>query len=203
MDLCLLSSSFVHTAVTWISSKSQRYRNALGWACGYRRIGSDARTCPFRRYCTSLSPRLLRTKPRALNLITANQQVEGCLLEWLTSSSNSAAQNTQFYNIPGEHEGTLHLMAHHLLFTQRTHQTEYWLSYASMWTIDRKPALTVNDVFHGYTHTFYPIVLQCRHLLTVRLYLPSFHQAQEVFSSLQGLVYAGEFQPWTEWMVLC
>jgi hypothetical protein len=76
------------------------------------------------------------------------------------------------------------------MFRQRTHQTEFWLSYAAVATIERRPGIVALDSFHRVQRTFFPVVLQCRLPFTVKLLLPTAQAASDVAESLHGLVYA-------------
>ncbi|KAI8801817.1 protein-tyrosine phosphatase-like protein [Cladochytrium replicatum] len=74
--------------------------------------------------------------------------------------------------------GTLHLLAHHLLFIPADSDQEIWFSYSTIHTIDRKVA----------TAQGYPIYMYTRSFLAVKVFIPGEQDASDVFSSLERLM---------------
>ncbi|KAJ3160893.1 hypothetical protein HDU86_008255 [Geranomyces michiganensis] len=90
--------------------------------------------------------------------------------------------------------GTLHILAHHLLFCGEGTDTEIWISYATVQSVDRKVPSAQG------LHSIY---VTCRNFQFVRLHIASERDATEVFASLQRLInitsieqtYAFSYQP--------
>ncbi|KAI8802280.1 Myotubularin-like phosphatase domain-containing protein, partial [Cladochytrium replicatum] len=74
--------------------------------------------------------------------------------------------------------GTLHLLAHHLLFVPADSDQEIWFSYSTIHTIDRKVGTTQG----------YPIYMYTRSFLAVKVYILGEQDASDVFSSLERLI---------------
>ncbi|KAI8589235.1 Myotubularin-like phosphatase domain-containing protein, partial [Geranomyces variabilis] len=90
--------------------------------------------------------------------------------------------------------GTLHILAHHLLFCAEGSDTEIWISYSTVQSVDRKAPSAQG---------LHSICVTCRNFQFVRLHIANERDATEVFASLQRLInimtieqtYAFSYQP--------
>ncbi|KAJ3153994.1 hypothetical protein HDU89_008861 [Geranomyces variabilis] len=90
--------------------------------------------------------------------------------------------------------GTLHILAHHLLFCAEGSNTEIWISYSTVQSVDRKAPSAQG---------LHSICVTCRNFQFVRLHIANERDATEVFASLQRLInimtieqtYAFSYQP--------
>ncbi|KAI8825933.1 uncharacterized protein EV422DRAFT_503282 [Fimicolochytrium jonesii] len=90
--------------------------------------------------------------------------------------------------------GTLHLLAHHILFCPEKVDTEIWISYSTIQSVDRKEPTR---------HGLHPLCITCRNFAYLKLFVPHDRDATDVFASLQKLMniacleqlYAFSYQP--------
>ncbi|KAJ3041739.1 hypothetical protein HDV00_008827 [Rhizophlyctis rosea] len=75
--------------------------------------------------------------------------------------------------------GTLHLLAHHLLFCPNEQGQEVWVTYSTIHTVDRKIP---------NSHGFFPVHISCRNFLHLRLFIQREQDAMDVYASLQKLL---------------
>ncbi|KAI9017214.1 protein-tyrosine phosphatase-like protein [Gaertneriomyces semiglobifer] len=78
--------------------------------------------------------------------------------------------------------GTLHLLAHHLLFCANDTENEVWIPYSTISRLDLYPPNPMTkDVIRSAIH------ITCRHFMFVRVHIPTTH-CGDVWTSLKGML---------------
>ncbi|KAJ3415177.1 hypothetical protein HDV05_005457 [Chytridiales sp. JEL 0842] len=75
--------------------------------------------------------------------------------------------------------GSLHLLAHHLLFRSSQPEQEIWICYSSICNVDRR---------FQTSQGLYPIYITCKHFWFLKIFIAKEQDALDVFNSLQKLI---------------